>query len=149
MQKMEEKNKSTFLEIANETQKCKISITTPPEEKYVVILPMGGHKQKEGLEDKEGAYEQSQPWFHKNANRANAVEILKGQECGTFLVRPSSIAGHYVISRVDETGEVWRKESKAPGDCLFLNKKKGTNLNIFKRTGKTPTYLSFVSWLFS
>jgi SH2 domain len=56
--------------------------------------------------DIEGEYEQAQPWFHKDADREAAVNILKDQECGTFLVRPSSIVGNYVISRVDENGEV-------------------------------------------
>lgn len=68
-------------------------------------MPEAGGQQDMAT-DAEGAYEQSQPWFHKNADRAYAMEVLRNQECGSFLVRPSSLAGHYVISRMDEVGEV-------------------------------------------
>jgi hypothetical protein len=91
-----------------EAQDCKISV--PTKEDYLTsLLPMageGGTRQAMDVDDLEGAYEQSQPWFHEQADRAYACELLKDQECGTFLVRPSSLAGNYVISRVDEKGEV-------------------------------------------
>ena len=80
------------------------------KEKYLsTLLPDTGMaitNNNNNKDDEEGAYEQSQPWFHKQGDRAYAHKVLKDEERGSFLVRPSSIQGHYVISRVHETGEV-------------------------------------------
>jgi hypothetical protein len=46
-----------------------------------------------------------QPWFHKFATRESAIELLKNQPIGTFLIRPSS-RGCYAMSWVDETNEI-------------------------------------------
>ena len=87
-----------------------ISSTAAIKEKYLsTLLPdtgMAVTNNNNNKDDEEGAYEQSQPWFHKEGDRAYAHKVLKDEERGSFLVRPSSIQGHYVISRVHETGEV-------------------------------------------
>ena len=43
----------------------------------------------------------NKPWFHGDIETAEAELILKQRPVGTFLIRFSSIVGHYTISKVD------------------------------------------------
>jgi hypothetical protein len=64
-----------------------------------------------------------QPWFHRNASRDDAMERLKDQDIGTFLIRPSSHPGCYAMSWVDENTQIRHNliYNKFPGFTLNVN----------------------------
>ena len=74
-----------------------------------------------------------QPWFHRNASRDDAMERLKDQDMGTFLIRPSSHPGCYAMSWVDENNQIRHN--------LIYNKYPGFTLNV-NGNGEDQIYAS-------